>query len=190
MGGGTGEDILKIAAIGGLAATGLGVAGIGPLAGALGGSAASTAGLGLGAGALGNAALAPELGAAGTLSGGAALGAGGGLGLAAPTGAALGGGAALGSGAALTPTAGALGGGLGLTAPIGGASALYSGTPAAATGLTPQMAMTAAQLVKPQQQPQMQRPPMAPPIQSGQGGGGSFAQSSPFMQPWWQNVKG
>lgn len=99
MGGGSGSsDLLKMAAIGGLAATGFGAAGIGPLAGAMG--------AGAGAGALG----------AGEAAG---LGAGGAAGLFGPEGSLVGGAMGAGPGAATT-----FGGGMGSLAAGGAAPAM------------------------------------------------------------------
>jgi hypothetical protein len=162
MGGDGAKDILKVAALGGLAATGFGAAGMGPLAGMMGTGGAGAAG---------------------------ALGAGE---------AAAGVGAADIGGMSLAPWAGTSGGAqFGLPgmsmAPGAGAAAAAPWLAPASAGLSPELAMRGGNLLMQsgRQQPQQQgQAPGAPaPQLTGGAAPASFAQSSPFMQPWWKNAR-
>lgn len=158
-----GSDAGKIAGIAALGATGLGAAGIGPLAGMMGGSAgAAGSGLGL---------MAP----------GASTAAGGGLSIGG-----AGTGAGLGAASGLTPTASMMSGNALLSPAITGGA---TGLPAMAgkglfAGMNPmQMGMMGANAMSQQQrqQPGMQPPPVMP--MQGQGPQQSFTGMSPYQLP-------
>lgn len=166
-----GKDTFKIAAIAGLGATGLGLAGVGPMAGMFGAEAAG-------------AGLIPGIGAAATMGAGPLAGTAAG-GLLAPAGAAATMGAGLGGAAAEGLATGGLTGGLAGFAPKAASGMM--------AGMGPMDFMRMGSMgnnmmgQKPQQ-PGM-APPMIPPM--GQMGGAQqapYAGMSPYALPGGLNL--